>query len=180
MVDSLAVILMLTLPNANASMAWIPPSQRDVFEDSMAVVCDQPGAPLGDLDSLVVFGYPSTGGGWRRVRAEGMRGREGQRDTLRFTLPWSGGNFYIATTDTAGNLSCASNQAYVGTVTAVPVPEVVHAEDKIEWYDVHGRRMRDLRGTGIRFRVTRREGRIIERRKVVFFKGRPLVHLPGL
>lgn len=168
MLDTLAVAVLLTLPAYNQALRWVPPSERDNPADSMQAVCEQ-GTPLQDLDSLIVYGSPATGGGWRRVYGKRVRGLEGRADSTVFALPgWVGGHFYWVCTDTAGNEACVSPTLYFGTITGVPAPPKTDTELE-EWFDILGRKIRRPSGTGVFF--LRRHGKV---KKVVVVYGRPV------
>lgn len=181
MLDTLTVVLTLTLPSSIAATHWIPPDQRDSFEDSVAVGCD-PGSPLTDLDSLRFYALPTQGGAWVRVYAKAVRGREGQSDTTTLAFPgWSGAHLYVTTTRIGFSPeSCASPVVYKGPVTGVPLEIPPSSSSELTWYDVRGRRLAGApRGSGIYFVVWRdHRGRTISRaQKVPVFRGAPLVRI---
>jgi hypothetical protein len=171
--DTLVVRLFVTLPAAKAATQIIPPAQRDTPSDSIAYLCT-PADPIFDLDSLVVYGYPISGGGFRRVHAKSVRGREGRVDSTTLRLPgWQGGRFY-ATTKRIGipRESCPSDQLYKGTVTGVELPDGIRRVVVEEWFDAHGRRLQGPTGTGKNFVRWSVRGRFIGSQTVPVVRGR--------
>jgi hypothetical protein len=109
------------------------------YSDDTTATCDA-WLPTQDLAQVKLYGYPITGGGYRLVDSVDVRGEEGQTDSI--PVPWEG-HFYVIASDTAGNRSCASNEAYVGPITGVtpgdgwPNPPRMLS---MRWYDIQGRR----------------------------------------
>lgn len=160
--DSLVAFLIMTLPALNAGQEWIPPSERSSPTDSMVATCYLVADPLEDLDSVIYWANPITGGGYRRAFAKSVRGREGQRDTSRVVVMGAlGAHFFARTKDRSGNLSCQSNEIYFGTVTAVdPVP-VWDPVIRTEEVDVHGRKVGKRKASGVYWRHDiHRSGRV--------------------
>jgi hypothetical protein len=180
LVDTLVVTLLLTLPGTKAHMAWVPPDERAMPSDSLSETCLPSASPIFDLDSLLFYASPVTGGGYRRVYGKSVRGREGQLDSTRIVLPgWTAAHFY-ATTKRIGiaKQSCASNTTYkaLPTVTGVELPAPLRLVRE-EWFDVHGRRLKGPTGTGIRFVRWTVKGRFIGQQRVPVVRGVPLVAL---
>lgn len=125
------------IPLAVAWLYFAVPSFSSYSDDSTAL-CDAY-QPTQDLATMYLYGYPITGGGYRLVDSLDVRGREGQLDSM--PVPWDG-HFYAIASDTAGNRSCASNEAYIGLTTAVepgdgwPNPPRLLS---MRWYDIQGR-----------------------------------------
>jgi hypothetical protein len=179
LVDSLVVTLLLTLPSSKAPTFIVPVSERESFSDSVRWHCDSgPGEALTDLDSLVFYASPATGGGYRRVHAKSVRGREGSLDSTRLAFPlWTGAHFFVRSKRIGGLEGCASNEMYKGVVTAVePAPATIRVVVE-EWFDVAGRRLQGPTGTGIRYVRWTVKGRFIGSQRVPVVRGVPLVRL---
>jgi len=177
LLGALALTLLWTNPITKSDYEIVPPSERATPADSLAPLCagQQPlGAPL---DSVIVYGYPLTGGGFRRIAAKSVQGKEGVLDSIVLSLPdpvWSqGGRFHITTKTTVSKESCPSNfvTKLPGQVTAVEVsvPSRVIVE---EWFDIQGRRLKGPSGTGIRWVRWSVGGRFIGSQRVVVVRDR--------
>jgi hypothetical protein len=179
LVDSLVVTILLTLPSSKAPTFILPVSERESFSDSVRWYCGPgTGAPLTDLDSLVFYASPATGGGYRRVHAKSVRGREGSLDSTRLAFAlWTGAHFFVRAKRIGGVEGCASNSTYKGTVTAVELPDGIRRVVVEEWFDVAGRRLQGPTGTGIRYVRWTVRGRFIGSQRVPVLRGVPLVRL---
>lgn len=136
MLDTLVVLLSLTLPATSANPA-------DSIQGACAV-----GQPTSDIKWLNLYGASTSGGAFRFLERYDVDGLEGQPFSLvSRQAGWKGGNFYVTVSDTAGNESCATQTIFVGSITGVePIPEIPREE---RWFDVHGRRVRHPTSRGV-------------------------------
>ncbi len=100
-------------------------------------------APIRQLETVELWGWPVTGGGLRKVLERSAAGMEGQWDSIE--APWPG-TFYVVDRNPVGP-SCASDPATVlpANLTGVEAPaEVQERIVSLDLLDVRGRRLWSL------------------------------------
>lgn len=176
MLDTLFIILLFTVPSYDANTVWIPPWERDTFEDSVQVTCDISTVTTNDIDSVYVYAIPNIGnwGTFRKVREFDVKGKEGQADSVSMVFPgWSAAHFYVTFIDTSGNESCASDVVFKSNPMVPTGVEPITVGSVVEnsWFDVRGRKLKSKpSASGIYWQVTKINNKIIKVRKVVILK----------
>jgi hypothetical protein len=179
--DTLVIVLLWTNPTAKQAVLSIPLEQRESPSDSIGYACSG-GEPMTDLDSVIVYAWPTHAGAYRRrVAAKSVRGRDGMPDSIGpLVFPgWSGAHFDLTSKRIGSSKqSCESNRVYkaVPVTTGVEVPS--RGRVVVErWYDVHGRAIDVRRFTGIAFvRWTVRD-RFIGSQRTFVLRGRVMTAL---
>ena len=142
---ALAAVLSFTHPRFNA----------DVTDSTGPCAPPAYQLTLDDLAATRLYGARRWGQ-WALVRQKGAIDMEGRADTLRVADDgvWS---YYLTSVDVAGNESCASNVVTLGTTVGVDLGR----PEKVEWYDVAGRRIDKPAATGIYWKVKGGHRRLI-------------------
>lgn len=156
----------------SVTLMWLfftAPCFNAVLSDSGAIICNAQGDSLRDLGSIYVYRQLITGGPSVLHQSKSLRSKECQPESIEVDAS-SGAHFYALFSDLDGNLSCPSNRIYVGPITGVEDPVMPDRVVRTTYYDVRGRRVRQLTTQGIYWRVTDYASGRREKKRIVHLK----------
>lgn len=179
------VLSLLHATGARASpfvtLRWTNPRFQAAVDDSGNAYCEDSRDTLRTLHSIEIWGQPNYGGGFKKLVAVYVMGREGLVDTAQVdrVYNWAGWHYYVIPVGLNGiKAPCPSNMVYIpgSQVTGVDPSPLIVAE--AVWFDVRGRRV-EPKDSGVYFLVWKVRGGLQKPgHKVVFVDGRRLTPLP--
>jgi hypothetical protein len=146
----------------------LPCNMAAVGDSTFGNPCGEGGLPEHGLAVARLYAAPN-GLPTRVIAEKSIIGLECAPESLDYDPSGPPAARWIVLSDTAGNVSCASNILYPppDTTTDVPPPVVFH-RISIEWYDLLGRRVERPTGSGVYWQVTTTQaGRKVKRLRLL-------------
>jgi len=140
------------------TIKWTNPCLNAALDDSGHTYCTGPDQQdtCKDLSEIIIYGYSNTGTvGWKEVKRINVMGRYCMADSFQFDMVynWAWWNIYLVPTDMSNNKGCASSVLFLGTAVTSVEPIDVKQLKKTYIFDVQGRKVNEVKGSGIYFKV---------------------------